>query len=654
MKLLLSSFNDDNINLERLLLNYQEYFIFEQNKNIVSLYLNTDYLKKYLEEGKEIKYRKFIFMFLQNKLENKKNKNYSIHFKNNKKKYQLVYGDKKLFYEKDDDNLKKIINLIQLKEDNTSIRFKNKNIIHLNNNLYGDIKNKFFFSNDTLKKYKFNIQIKGFVINHQYLLKNILMMMNILFHSQKTLNKINSNSGIKKTNCNLIITTKMRIQLWVNLLNKYNPNINIIEIHHLNKLDEYKNDDIIKSDYLFININVLINHLKIFQYKYLSENEISNILTSDNLQLMINDLINEENINKNWLQTRLTHFYMFEWNNIIIEDNDKLKKINTHYLTKLSLKGYYYIITEQDDIDLLIKDKINLLIDEQNIDIYERNNFDYFIKNELIIKNDNEKEIIDKNNSEVIVIQEDEEEYDILNKFQENKDIEKEIYMLKLKSTNQFFYKNNEEQIKIKLLSENHEIKNQEHLINNVIDKFNNQYFCCICMDRIEKKNFCLLGCCHYFCKNCILMHKINDKINHKESKCPMCRYEYKTIYNINEDNNEMSKIMIKLDDLLNKLKESKKKVLIVSEYNECLDYIQNKFKNKFNIQNYKKNKKNQFNCTNNNYILKNIISNIDIFIFIELTHKGYKEYLEILKMNHEYYNEKDNIKYYLIQYDKK
>ena len=173
-------------------------------------------------------------------------------------------------------------------------------------------------------------------------------------------------------------------------------------------------------------------------------------------------------------------------------------------------------------------------------------------------------------------------------------------------------------------------------------------------MDRIEKKNFCLLGCCHYFCKNCILMHKINEKINNKESKCPMCRYEYRMIYNINEENNEMSKIMIKLKDLLNQIEESHKKVLIVSEYNECLDYIQKKFINEFNIQNYKKNKKHQFNFTNNNYILKNIILDIDIFIFIELTNKGYKEYLDIRKMNHEYYNENDNVKFYLIQYDKK
>lgn len=654
MKLLLSSFKDDNINLEKLLLNYQEYFTFEQHDNIVSLYLNTEYLKKYLEEGKEIKYRKFIFMFLQNKIDTKKNKNYTFQIKNNKKIYNLVFGENKLFNTNDINNLKRIMDLIQLKSQNKFIKFKNKNIIHLNDSLYGDVKNKFFFCESQLDKYKFNIEIKGFILNHQYIIKNILMMMNILNHSNKLTNKISTSHRLNKTRAHLIISTKVRINFWITLLKKYNSNVKIIEINHLNKFEEYKNEDIIKSDYVFININVLLNHLKIFQYKYLSENEINNIHTSDNLKVMINDLIIEENINKNILQTQLNHFYIFEWNNIIIEDNEKLKKINTDYISNLSLRGYYYLISEEENIDILIKERLNLIINNQLLDVYEYHNFEYFINKELVIKNNDEVDFIDKNNSEIIMIQEDDEEYDILNKFQENKELEKDLYMLHLKSNNQFFYKNNQEEVKNKILSENQQINNHKNLINDVIDKFNNQYFCCICMDRIEKKNFCLLGCCHYFCKNCILMHKINEKINNKESKCPMCRYEYRTIYNINEENNEMSKIMIKLKDLLTQIDKSHKKVLIVSEYNECLDYIQKKFINEFNIQNYKKNKKNQFNCTNNNYILKNIILDIDIFIFIELTNKGYKEYLDIRKMNHEYYNENDNVKFYLIQYDKK
>ena len=67
---------NENKNLNLLLSNYQEYFVFEKKNNKIYLYLSVNNLKNYLMNGIEIKYKKFIFLFLENISTIKNNINY--------------------------------------------------------------------------------------------------------------------------------------------------------------------------------------------------------------------------------------------------------------------------------------------------------------------------------------------------------------------------------------------------------------------------------------------------------------------------------------------------------------------------------------------------------------------------------------------------
>ena len=79
MNLFLCILNENtNENLKELLSSYQYYYIFikDIDKHNISLYLEVNNLKKHLTNGIEIKYKKFIFLFLENINNLKKNKNY--------------------------------------------------------------------------------------------------------------------------------------------------------------------------------------------------------------------------------------------------------------------------------------------------------------------------------------------------------------------------------------------------------------------------------------------------------------------------------------------------------------------------------------------------------------------------------------------------
>ncbi len=135
-ELLLSNFNN-NENLSELLLNYQEYFNFVKNgNNSVSLYLNTSKLKEYLIQGKDIKYRKFIFLFLENIYQHKKNKNYQFYI-NEKENGNII---NKNLTKQDIGYIHKLIN-IKKHFQNNSIQLKNRNIIYLKNDIYIHLKN---------------------------------------------------------------------------------------------------------------------------------------------------------------------------------------------------------------------------------------------------------------------------------------------------------------------------------------------------------------------------------------------------------------------------------------------------------------------------------------------------------------------------------
>ena len=190
-ELLLSNFTN-NEELSELLLNYQEYFNFVKNENnSISLYLNTSQLKEYLIQGKDIKYRKFIFLFLENIYQHKKSKNYQLHLN---EKNQGTIINKNLTKE-DIQNIQKIIN-IKKHLHQQSILFKNRNIIYLKNDIYIHLKNKCFLKKEYIHDLKIKTSPKGFIINNHNIVKNIVYLLNIL--NNKSYSRKKDKHGLKK------------------------------------------------------------------------------------------------------------------------------------------------------------------------------------------------------------------------------------------------------------------------------------------------------------------------------------------------------------------------------------------------------------------------------------------------------------------------
>ena len=188
--------------------------------------------------------------------------------------------------------------------------------------------------------------------------------------------------------------------------------------------------------------------------------------------------------------------------------------------------------------------------------------------------------------------------------------------------------------------------QSKEHFVDDIIENYNNQYFCCICMERIEKENLCLLGCCHYFCKNCILMHKINDNVQNHTSKCPVCRYSYNLIFNIHEKNNKLSKIMTVLTDTL--IKEKDQKIVVICKYNESIQFIYDELKESFPIQIYKKKNNASIQIIRSKYLMKNLILGFSVFVYIQLIKSEHHDYISIKNIYQDI--EMNKIKFHLIQ----
>lgn len=639
MNLLLSNFSDENSkDLSELLISYQEYFTFEKKGNETCLYLDIHNLKKYLIEGKEIKYRKFIFLFLENIVLKKKGKNYNFNYNKHYKSINNLINNK-ILDNHDLKNLNKIISIIHYLNNNF-IRIKNNNIYSLDNNLYADIKNKRFLNQNFLEDYKYNFRINGFIINNKSYLKNVTIILNSIKNSNNHLRNENKlKNMLLDTQCSLIITSKIKMELFINLLKSINKDVKYIEINKVSHFSDYKNKDINNYDYLFVNINLINNYLKFFDKDY-----------NNNINYELNDLINniliEQMINEELINSEFTNLFLFNWNNLIIDNYLKINKNDIHYLKHLNIKNYKYINFENNIDELILKNMSVFLINIDDLQKYGYNNFKNIIKNELLIKNINYNSY---DNHEIINI-ENNEESEILSKLNYNKNSEIELANFFIKSTNKFVHKDNINNIKNLIISE----ENNNPYLNNINNLDNNTTFCCICMERIDKSKLCILGCCHYFCKTCILMHKINEELNNYQNKCPICRYNYNIIYNISEKKEKFNKVMNNLNKILDEQKD--KKILIVAEYNQILEYIKDELKDDYNISSYKKNNNLNENISliSINYLKKTIIKNIDIFIFFTFSIKGYQKYIEIKNIYNDYYLNKNKIKFYLFNYNKK
>jgi hypothetical protein len=378
--------------------------------------------------------------------------------------------------------------------------------------------------------------------------------------------------------------------------------------------------------------------------------------------------------NKNIINDYVNNLYFFKWNNIIYDNVEKIKNIDKNNLigSLLTTNVKYFLLNSslEDSIsDYVIKNSIT----DINIDL---DNFYIFFKKELLIRNFKNTNI----NYNLVKINLSDEEKKIYNHFFENdKDIKKislfllnsEKYNFNIKNLNDI-YEINEKYYNYLIKKEDSK-SNPEALalvnmykskvlsIKDIVTNFyDNEYHCSICLDNIDKNNFSLINCGHYFCKSCLRKY-----INEKEDcyECPNCRNEFliNDIY-VPSDNNvihtiENSKLK-KIKDIINM---NDHKIIIITEFKESIKIIETLsddviFFTLFCKNNYLKEKnKNLFISEKRrsilfcNYddILKYDINNVNAIIFIDYKDNTTNIYSTIKQNYVEKYMFEKNINFY-------
>jgi len=641
MNLLLSNFSDENNkDLDELLINYQEYFNFKKINDETYLYLNIDELRKYINAGKEIKYRKFIFLYIENLIQ-KRGKNYNFNYAKMSHKLLKYITHNKILNVYDMKNIRKLISIISYFKYNY-LKIKNNNIYFLDDNLYIDIKNNRFINKNLLKDYKINFKTEGFIINNQSYLKNLIIILNCISQSKKMKNEkknIQQDDIFIKTNCNLVITSKIKIELFTNVIHSINKNVKYLDISNISSIKNLRYKNIQECDYLFLNINILSFFIKYIDSGYNYDNKLKDVIYNSVVEQVMSETI---------MENSFKNIFIFNWNNIIIDQIKKINKNDLQYLKFLKKQDFTYINDEYEINDTLIQQYSMFLVNPDDIVKYGYHNYRHIIKNELVI---GRSDIENKKMGDNLIEIKNSDESEIISKLN-NKNNEIDLAKLFFLSKNKFMYKDNEKNIKQLIRSNNKNLIFQDNFIHN---KCTSQLFCCICMDRIDNSNFCILDCCHYFCKNCILMHKMNEENNNYENKCPVCRNKYHLIYNIIDENNELNNICNDLDKILRT--NNKKKIYISAENNEILTYIEDVIKKEYKTEFYKKNKNtssDSIKLVNTNYLKKNIIKDIEVLIFFTFSEKTYEKYIEIRNLYNDYYLNKTKINFYIFHYNKK
>lgn len=644
MNLLLSNFSEDSNNeLDTLLSNYQEYFIFHKDKDDkTKLYLDIKNLESYLINGKEIKFKKFIFLYLENLINKKKSSNYYYNKKNkliNFNQYYDNYIFDNFLDKKDYNNLNKILNLNKkFIENNNYFHINDKYIYKLNENFYIDVKKgRFYYNNYNKDKTIFNYN--SIIINNYNNFKNqIICLIQIYIFNNYLKNKkikLNNKKSFRlNTKSSIIFCEKIYFDLWKrNIIKIFGNNIKFLEIFNNKSLLNFKNKDVLESDFILYNIDLINNNNKLFIYKHSTYNFKKETIY-DNIQ----NSLYESSYNKNIINMLFDNLFLFNWKNIIVDRLEKIAKIEYNlfnYLESNNLKIYLCNNINVEYLNLFINLSINNIIN------YSIDNFHNICKNELVIQNLNNtlSQIEDIN---LIEIESNAEDNIILNKYK-NRNLKKELSLLFMKSINDYFYFDTKTNIK-KIL----ETKNNNTYLDNIFSKNLDNCICCICMDKIEEKDFCILECGHYFCKSCILLHKFNDNT---KNVCPICRKNYNLIYNFNDKNDKISNKLKQLIQILDNEKE--KNILIVADYDEILEYINKKIGNIYNIHNYSKKKiimknKNIFLITTK-LLNKNYIFDIDVLVFIDVYDENQKKFKEIKNKYIEYFYGTKSIKFYLL-----
>jgi hypothetical protein len=696
MKFLLGKIkNLNNFNINNIIDCYEKYFTIDIKKDETFIYLNTKILKEYLEKGINIKYRNYIFLFLQNTLIDNKTYGYKVL---DQIDYIIVNKNNKninnhLMNLIDYNNLENIINISnRINMNKNKFNIKDKNIIKLENNFYVNINLCRFYS----YKVKYNIyRFNGIIINYNdYIKSRLLSLFSIDYHHKYNKNDknnlldvikndiCNNDKYIYNTKCNLILTEKNNIKLWKMLFIKYLPEYSLYSINTQKDFKKILNKNILKLDFLIFNIQILNNKF----YKKYFDNILCKTQTISFNDIILNS-INDNKFNKNIDNESFYNLYLFNWNNIIYDDIEIIKnfdKNNFLFYLNLSKTKYYLGKNYLSDSVLLYIIKNNIKFEDNsylsNDEInYNLDNFNYFVKKHLLIKNN------DKNNNiNYLFIELELSNYEkniYNNLFDDNDDTKKlsefflNIYKYNsnfkeienIKDTLYKYYENliinEKEKLQIKsykniitnsLLNNDINInslyeKEYNNLLTNNIDNniilynskldyikkellnFNEkEHFCSICIEKKKSHDFCILLCGHHFCKLCMKEY-LNNK--HDPYECPVCRCKFKknnifyiTIKNNNYDNNILkNNLGTKINKLIEIIeREYEKKIVIVSQFKKMLDNINDILENNNILKN---NNMKIYNINNFVKVEKDSPNKIDKIILLI-------SYDDILKIN--------------------
>lgn len=552
---------------------YKIFYKYQNNsfKNIkIMVRINFKNLFKIISKGDKIPNSKDFFKLIRRNIYNKQEVEKFIN-------YDSLFRFNSIFKSKSN-NLNKWIYKIENK--NNFITLLSNNIIKVHN-LYIDTKKEKFYLNDTKSILKNNFFIKGGIIY-----ANPITLNRQTFYNNLSKNNKNINNTIIKNNTTLILCDTFKINEWKEILNKKS----LIIINSKNSIDKYTYNDLINSQYVLINFNILGNSSYLKKWNILDNNY------EDYLKKSKKNIKNINNLSNNII------YQIINWKRIIFDNYYFENKIKEHLIYKhinLFTSEYKWIYK-----DLKFINYESLIID---LKILLDNKYDYIDCNKLKTLSNHIKIITSSNTY-----------YKINNIGLNFSDFEKEYYL---------YLKDNKFDLKqFCSLSDNIYKNNFE-----ILDEINETNRCPICLDNITKENSAKLPCNHHFCFTCIFNWKVNQNSN-----CPICRQNFNKITKIVEKqnicnidlktiiNNKLygTKIKYIIEKIYNNI-INKKYLLILSQHDETINYIESFLINmniNYNILSKKKNLEESFISLINIKNIPNIrkIDKHDYFLFIE------------------------------------
>ena len=431
-------------------------------------------------------------------------------------------------------------------------------------------KNEINIKKEIYKQIKENFEDKIELLDLKY--KNLLRNKKILknFNFNEFVRMYKNKKEIEK-NVDLKLINK------INELKNYNKNLNM----KINKLKKEKNSIL---RWIFLQIKMKEKILEIPNYYKIifdfNENEINNFILSNNK--------NNNNSYKKLNTSPIRKKSLIRNNSNILENNKNKtpKRIN-------SIQNYnnnFYLLKgiSNKEIIRILNYKKNLIFDCNeffyNFTLFENSNLFYLnCYNEKI----SEIQELNKIKNLFLIEEKNNEKYEtnLLNEFNNNLNLVKNIYKKLLKEKNiienENNIKNNENNIIIKKNYNNH----QKDFFNLKISSYNNNN-----LNNNNKYKNLISNI-----KKKIKKSKIYFKINFIYSNIIEFSNEKNINFNLNYNNNEILKILLKIENFINILltKNQKYKLLFKEKYNFVKFGLDKKKKHKYiNIQKEKDLKK--------------------------------------------------------------